>query len=80
MYTLKKINDYIYLLHSNSYGVLDYKGSLKEVVSYMVINLDFNIDEVEFALVELLKRDDDVANFGVYKTFIYSHKSWEKVA
>lgn len=56
-------------------------GELKEVVVYLVRQQGFQLSEVNMALEEMLSKGDDTADFGMYKSFIFtSHRKLKGVA
>jgi hypothetical protein len=53
-------------------GTLFSHGSLNVVVKYMVANLDFDIDQIEYAVEQLEDNDHLRAHFGCYRKFIFT--------
>lgn len=74
MYEIYKLSDDLYQVHSSVRGVTAMEGSMVAIVTYMVTILKFEIDEIEFALVDMLQKDNDAAHFGMFGGFIYSFK------
>lgn len=54
-----------------------YSGTMREVVTFMVQRLGFDIDEIEVAIEEVgkhLKNGHDGAHFGMHKRFIFTQQ------
>ena len=62
-------------LHSAS-GV--FRGNLKKVCTYAVLNLGFLFKELEAAVDEMEKHFHDGAEFGIYKSFMFTFDIGEK--
>lgn len=56
-------------MHSST-GV--FKGDLKTVCTYAVANLGFRFNELEIAVHFMEKELHDGAEFGIYKSFIFT--------
>lgn len=63
---LYKVSEKEYIFDSCTY---DCKG----VISKMV-KCGYKLSEIELALSELIKTDDNVAHFGIHGMFIYTKK------
>lgn len=50
-----------------------FTGSLREVCVYAVKSLDFDINEIEFSLQEMERKFHNSAEFGVFKSFIFTY-------
>ena len=72
MYELYKLGDDLYQIHSTFYGEKAMEGNLASIMTYAVKFLQFDINELEVALVDMLQNDKDAANFGINRMFIYS--------
>ena len=70
-----ELNTWVFDDHS---GVL-FDGKFRNVVEHMVDH-GFPLHEVELAMNEILKNNHDSANFGMYKSFIFSYNRKQKVA
>ena len=46
-------------------------GSFKDVIKY-AISLGFNLEEIEVAVTEMVKREHNAAHFGGGRKFIYT--------
>jgi hypothetical protein len=62
-------------LHSST-GV--FKGDLKKVCTYAVIQLGFPFRELEVAVEYMEKELHDGAEFGIYKSFMFTFDRREK--
>jgi len=52
-------------------GVVKFEGSLKDIVkSAIVYGIEFN--ELEIAVDTMIKNDHNAAEFGMFKSFIFS--------
>lgn len=71
MYNLYKLDEDLYQIHSSFYGEKAMEGTLVAIVTYMVTNLLFTVDEIECAVMAMHHEDMDAAHFGVNRTFIY---------
>jgi hypothetical protein len=50
-------------------------ATLPQVISVMVHTFDFDIEEIEFAVMDMVEKENDIANFGIFNHgFIYSSK------
>lgn len=58
-----------YELHS-PFGI--YRGNLSQVTNHAVIELGFEFKEIELGVLELERNFDDLAEFGVMRTFMYT--------
>lgn len=45
---------------------------LKHMMKIMVKEYDFELSEIEFAISELNKHENDTAHFGVFGTFLFT--------
>ncbi len=78
MYEIYKVNEDLYQVHSTFEGRVSMEGTCLAILTYCVHTLGFNANELEFALLDLIKNDHDAAHFGVNRTFIYSFNRNEK--
>ncbi len=62
-------------LHTPS-GIVS--GTLHQICNYAVLRLGFKITEIEFAVIEMEKQFHDAAEFGIYKSFIFTFDRSEK--
>lgn len=69
MYRLYDLGDK-WQIHSSDFGAME--GSFRQIVSYMAIELGLSYDEIELAVVDMCKRGNNGAEFGVFKKFIFS--------
>lgn len=51
-----------------------YEGTRKEALHFMRDVVGVHSAQIEVAMEEMLKRDDNLATFGVFKNFIFSQK------
>ncbi len=72
MYNLIEIGKDRYQMHSRYNPARE--GSLLEVLTYSVHVLGLSPNELEMALLDMLDNDNDAANFGLNKTFIFSYR------
>lgn len=49
-----------------------YHGNFKEIVKYMIYDLDFYSEEIELAVKEMTFYDMNGCHFGLNKTFIFT--------
>lgn len=50
-------------------------ATLPQVVSVMVREFDFDVQEIEFAVMDMVEKENNLANFGALNhSFIYSTK------
>ena len=49
-----------------------FTGTLKQVCTYAVLELGFSMNELEVAIMEMHKEFHNAAEFGMYRTFIYT--------
>lgn len=49
-----------------------YSGSLEAVASLMINSYDFNLQEIYKALDVIEKTNDNCADFGMWKSFMYT--------
>lgn len=55
------------------------RGSLTKIVKLMVKNYDFSFNEIELAVNTMDEEAHDRANFGAFRTFIFSSDRDESV-
>lgn len=55
-----------------------YSGNFVRVITFCMLKLDFTSYELELAVSEMVKRDDNAAHFGVNRTFMWSFRKEEK--
>lgn len=72
MYELYKLNEDLYQIHSSFYGDEAKEGTLLAIITYATYTLGFNVGELEYALLDMLKNDYDGAHFGTNRTFLFS--------
>lgn len=54
-------------------------GTFKDVVKLAVTKLRFSLEEVEFAVKEMIRTDHNAAHFGVQGSFIHTfHKDFNE--
>ena len=58
-----------YELHSR-FGI--YRGNLKKICTYAVIELGFDADEIELAIVEMNEHLHNSAEFGSLRRFMFT--------
>jgi hypothetical protein len=49
-----------------------YKGSFRQVCTYAALELGFSLDEFDVAVQEMEKHFHNCAEFGIYKSFLYT--------
>lgn len=74
----EKMSGYL-LLDCGSYFELHFKGglfrgTLDQIMAYAQFNMDFCHTEIRLAHNEMRKRGDDGAQFGIFKTFMWTFK------
>jgi hypothetical protein len=47
-------------------------GNLREVLSYMINKLNFDLHEIEDALLQMTQREHNAAHFGTFKAFLFT--------
>jgi len=72
MYNLYRLNDDLYQIHSAFRGEEAKEGTLLAILTYATHFLKFSPDELEFALLEMLRNGDDGAQFGINRTFLFT--------
>lgn len=55
-----------------------YTGSLKQVCTYSVVELGFDIKEIEIGVLEMEKHFHNAAEYGIFKRFMWSYDQEEK--
>lgn len=78
MYEIYKLDNGLYQIHSSFYGEKAMEGTLLAILTYAAHTLNFDPNELEFALVDMLQKDKDSAHFGINRTFIYSFNKRDK--
>lgn len=53
-------------------GGIHLVGSFREIVRYAVKNLRMNISQIEVGVLEMNRKDHNVAHFGVFGNFMFS--------
>ena len=79
MYEIYKIDENLYQIHSRYSEVRSMEGTLLAILTYAVYTLHFNTSELEFALLDMIDKDNDSAHFGINRMFIYSFNKQRKV-
>lgn len=49
-----------------------FRGNFKQVCTFAVTNFGFSLDEFEIAVQEMEKHFQNGAEFGIYKTFMFT--------
>jgi hypothetical protein len=49
-----------------------FRGDLKKITTYAVIDLGFEVDEIELAVVEMNKHFHNAAEFGIMRRFMFT--------
>ncbi len=80
MYNLYKLDEDLYQIHSSFTGEKAMEGTLLGILTYATHTLKFSPDELEYALLDMLKNDNDVGHFGINRSFIYSYKKKDRKA
>jgi len=78
MYNLNEIDTDLYQIHSSVKGVQAMEGSLLHILTYCTHVLKFDPNELEVALLDMLKNGKNTGHFGLGKTFLYSFNRNEK--
>ena len=55
-----------------------FSGSLRMVCKYAVLRLGFQIKELEIGVIEMEKHFHNAAEYGIYKSFMWSYDLEEK--
>ena len=78
MYELYKIGENTYQIHSTFSNVRAMEGSLNLIVKYMVMQLYFSANEIEYALLDMIGKEHDSAQFGMNRTYLFSFEKLSK--
>jgi hypothetical protein len=63
---------------SNDEWILNVKGgsvfvgTFRKVVTHAVTRMGFELDEIDFAVKQMLDKGHNAAHFGMYRSFIFS--------
>lgn len=71
-YKLLDKGNNIYQLIGNK---VNFTGSVNQIKNFAVLTLGFELKEIEFGLDSIIANMHDVAEFGIFKSFIYSYDS-----
>lgn len=55
-----------------------FTGNLRQVCTYCVLELDFQIKEIEIGVMEMEKHFHNAAEYGIFKSFMWSYDQEEK--
>lgn len=55
-----------------------FTGNLKQVCTYAVLRLGFELNELEIGVLEMEKHWHNAAEYGIFKRFMWSYDSEEK--
>lgn len=55
-----------------------FTGNMKQVCTYSVLELGFEMNELELGIMEMEKQFHNAAEYGVFKKFIYSYDQEER--
>lgn len=87
MFQLIKSNSSGYKLLDKGNGMWQLKtpmgvfsGNLRQVCTYAVLKLEFQMKELETAVIEMEKEFHDGAEFGIMKSFMYTFESQEQLS
>lgn len=72
MYEIYKLDNDLYQVHSTFTGVKSMEGTLLAILTYCTHVLGFNPSELEYALLNMIETENDAAQFGINRDFIYS--------
>ena len=50
-----------------------FTGNLKQVCTYAVLKLDFKMSELEIGVMEMEKHFHNAAEYGIFKSFMWSY-------
>lgn len=56
----------------------NYSGTLKQVCLFAVHEYGFDIAELEFGVMEMEKKWHNAAEYGMFKSFMFTHDDQEK--
>jgi hypothetical protein len=56
-----------------------FRGNLKQVMTYAVIELGFVFEELEIGVIEMDKHFHDGAEYGIWKRFMWTFDRSEKI-
>lgn len=76
MYRLRDLKNGKFQIHVNNGPA--YEGTLKQILRECK-RFRMNLDEVEIAIMELHRLDDDYAEFGIFGSFMFTMRD-EKAA
>lgn len=78
-YDLYEVTHNEWVLHVNNGDI--YRGTFYKVARYAAAKLNFSLEEIELAAVEMTKIGHNGAHFGAFKRFIYTfNKDFKNVA
>ena len=80
MYHLYEVGSDLYQLHSKFSSEGAVEGTLTAVLSHAVVNLRFDLEELETALLDMNENGLDGAEFGINRSFLYSFDRKSRVA
>ena len=55
-----------------------FTGNLKQVCTYAVLKLGFQVEELELGVIEMEKHFHNAAEYGIFKRFMWSYDLEEK--
>lgn len=55
-------------------GQVAYKGTFRQAIIFAISKLGFKIEELDMAINIMLQEDHNIAHFGMYRGFMYSHR------
>lgn len=64
---------YEWQLVTSKYGT--FRGTFLKLSCLMVYKLDFKPDEIDVAIQDMCQTGNDRAQFGIWKTFVFSYNS-----
>jgi hypothetical protein len=55
-----------------------FTGSLKQVCNFSVIELGFDVSEIEMGVIEMEKHFHNAAEYGIFKRFMWTYDAEEQ--
>lgn len=74
---IKEVFDGYWMIRNNRHG--EYYGSLNHVVK-VALNMGLQKDDLEYSISEMGRTGHNVAEFGMFGTFLYTHKEDNKAS
>jgi hypothetical protein len=79
MNNLYEIGPDLFEVHSSRPTAV-YKGTQLQTLVYCVQVLKVDPEQLQFAMIDMIQKDHNSADFGILGTFLYSFNRYEKKA